>query len=106
MRILGKKSEILYKKHIKTFLNLDGHHDVANVSFNIEVEGHYYDDGTLKISDCNSNIKLQFEINSEEDITNSVHKMNTLLDFIQKSRDILLEAIEVKRSVPPKTKEE
>lgn len=76
----------------RKFLNLDGHHGNASVVALVERGSKKSGRNPwthLTISDCSREITLEFELFNEETRRNSLHKVNTLVDSLEKFRQAL-----------------
>ena len=51
----------------------------------------------LEIADCQSRINLEFEVDSQLDVENSVHKLDTLIEALAEFRAGLLEEVDLYR---------
>ena len=63
-------------------------------------EENLYDIADIKfsISDCNRNIYLDFAVNSKDDMRNSLHKINTVIDVLTNLKEDLKKArLEVRK---------
>ena len=88
------KNEVIFSK--REFLNLPGHHSMANIVASItkyrdeDVEkGQRWIDIHLGIADCNRTITLSIDYDGEEDRKNALHKVDTLIDTLTEFREAL-----------------
>jgi len=103
-----------YKARVnaRSFLNLPGFHDGAYVMAYVEdtsergLEKDEYSKKPynprpriiLEIADCSENINLEFDVNSDLQVLNSLHKVDELLSALSEFREGLVEeADEYKR---------
>jgi hypothetical protein len=104
---------------VRRFLNLPGFHGGAYVVAYVEdtsgreltkrdpfgYEGNRYVNPQpriiLEIADCSERINLEFELDSELDVENSLHKVDTLADALAEFRAGLLEEARLYRVREP-----
>jgi hypothetical protein len=76
----------------RAFLNKPGFHSNASLSADITEseygEGFY---GTYKISDCSRTIELSIDLDTEDDLNNSIFKMDCLILAAEKFKEALVE---------------
>ena len=80
---------------VRRFLNLPGFHGSAYVVAYVEDtsgrEGNPHPRVILEIADCSERINLEFELDSELDVENSLHKVDVLLAALSEFRAGLVE---------------
>lgn len=55
----------------------------------IEQDLYHSSDIDFIITDCNNQVRLTFDIDTEENLKNSVHKLNTIIDVCQSMKQEL-----------------
>lgn len=82
----------------RALLNLPGHHSTAAIVAEIEdtsarrVENTEFPDTTCKITDCEGSISLDMNYATANQVENSVHKIDTLVEtLIEFRRGLILE---------------
>jgi hypothetical protein len=80
---------------VRRFLNLPGFHGGAYVVAYVEDtsrrEGNPHPRVILEIADCNRRINLEFELDSDLDVENSLHKVDVLVAALTEFRAGLVE---------------
>jgi hypothetical protein len=77
------------KHHSRKFLNKN--HGIAAIETSIE--SYTWSSGvdaTVKISDCNRQVSLDFSVYEKKDLSCSVDKLNLIINELCKFRDVLL----------------
>ena len=88
-----EKNKIIFSK--REFLNLPGHHSMANIVTDIkkyngdEEKGERWIDIHVGIADCNRSISLAFDYEDKEGRENSLHKVDTLINVLTEFREAL-----------------
>ena len=77
-------------------LNQPGFHSIAAFAYEFS---HYewkttnrYESGSFYISDCDNRISLDLDVDSEESLNNSIHKLDTLIKGLQAAKRDLKKA--------------
>lgn len=91
---MENKNKVIFSK--REFLNLPGHHSMANIVASITNEreeniekGERWIDIHLGIADCNRTISLAIDYYSKEDRDNALHKVDTLINTLTEFREAL-----------------
>jgi len=111
-----KKEDVIFER--KEFLNMPGHHGMANIVTHITTESRWRDDELdrsinikLDIADCSRVISMDVDGYDEYERENSLHKVDVLIDVLTdfkkalKKEFKLQEKLEKKREIR-KLKEE
>jgi hypothetical protein len=93
-----KKKNVVFAR--KEFLNLPGLNSTGNIVTHITVEeendrGYRYDDIKLDIADCVRVVNIDFDVGSEYERENSLHKVDTLISVLQDFRVALVKECEI-----------
>lgn len=87
------KNKIIFSK--REFLNLPGHHSMANIVADItkyrgdEEKGERWINIHLGIADCNRTITLAIDYEDVEERKNALHKVDTLINTLTEFREAL-----------------
>lgn len=90
---MENKNKLIFSK--REFLNLPGHHSMANIVTDIrkysgnEEKGERWIEIHVGIADCDRKITLAFDYENEEDRKNSLHKVDTLINTLTEFREAL-----------------
>ena len=76
----------------RAFLNKKGYHSNAAVVTSIQKSKYDEDNlyGFFKISDCNKTVELSIDLDTVEEVNNSLYKINKLIELSTKYRDAIL----------------
>lgn len=92
---MENKDKVIFNK--REFLNLPGHHSMANIVASIvkyrdggdPEKGERWIDIQLGIADCSRTITLSIDHESKEDRENALHKVDTLISTLSEFREAL-----------------
>ena len=90
---MENKNKVIFSK--REFLNLPGHHSMANIVADIkkysgdEEKGERWIEIHVGIADCNRTISLAFDYDDKEGRDNSLHKVDTLINTLTEFREAL-----------------
>lgn len=82
----------------RALLNLPGHHSTAAIVAEIDNTEDRLDindaDGyviqptiTCKITDCDNSVNIEFDVNTANQLENSLHKVNTMIEALRAMRE-------------------
>lgn len=106
-----KKENIIFSK--KEFLNLPGQEEMASILAQVKLQDYWGDeeneyrhiDYTLIISDCNKQIRLDFDHDDEYDQENSLFKLDTLINTLSEFRSALVDEFKIQNEFKLKREE-
>lgn len=91
---MENKDKVIFSK--REFLNLPGHHSMANIVTSITKErdddvekGNRWVDIHLGIADCSRTISLVIDYYTKEDRQNALHKVDTMINTLTEFREAL-----------------
>jgi len=82
----------VFRKGNRAFLNRDGFHEDASLSWTFTVSDTGYFHGDLCVRDCDRNINLEINIHDDKWYENSKHKLDTMIALLQEARKNLPKA--------------
>lgn len=106
-----KKEDIIFSK--KEFLNLPGQEEMASIMAQVTLQTYWGNkddlernvDYTLIISDCNKQIRLDFNHGDEYDQENSLFKLDTLINTLSEFRSVLVNEFKIQNELKIKREE-
>ena len=72
-----------YRKSDRAFLNQDGFHEDATISWEMSVNDGGWGDGSLRIRDCSDTINLSIDFHDEAYVKNTQYKIDTLIKVLK-----------------------
>jgi hypothetical protein len=76
----------------RQFLNLEGFHEDASISYCFTVGENGYFNGGINIRDCGENICLEIDVHSDDWMENSEFKVDTLIRLLRAAKQDMRKA--------------
>jgi len=76
----------------RAFLNQDGFHEDASLSYTFTVSDRGYFDGEIVVRDCGEGVRLSIDAHNEEYLKNSRYKLDTMIEILKAAKKDLTRA--------------